>query len=116
MDYASFLEAKAVVDPPTGIPHAADVPLGSHPMPFQADIIRWALRRAVRLWTNEGDVVLSPFAGIGSEGVVSLEMGRQFVGFELKESYWRQAVMNLRETTARAASDLFADVGAGEAA
>jgi DNA modification methylase len=40
-------------------------------------------------------VVLSPFAGIGSEGYVSLQMGRQFVGFELKPSYFNCAVKNL---------------------
>lgn len=44
-----------------------------------------------------GDLVLSPFAGIGSEGVVALEEGRRFVGAELKESYYRQAARNLAE-------------------
>jgi DNA modification methylase len=50
-------------------------------------------------------VVLSPFAGIGSEGFVSLELGRRFVGVELKESYYRQAVLNLQATQKQ--SDLF---------
>ena len=63
-----------------------------HICPLQLDVIR----RAVRLWTNPGDVVLSPFAGIGSEGHVALEEGRRFVGAELKESYYRQAVANLK--------------------
>jgi DNA modification methylase len=40
--------------------------------------------------------VLSPFAGIGSEGYVAIEMGRRFIGVELKESYYRQAIDNLR--------------------
>ncbi len=62
-----------------------------HICPLQLDVIR----RALKLWTNEGDTVLSPFAGIGSEGYVSLEMGRRFVGIELKESYYKQAVRNL---------------------
>ena len=53
------------------------------------------IERAVRLWTNPGDLVLSPFAGIGSEGYVSLKMGRRFVGAELKRSYWEQARRNL---------------------
>lgn len=48
--------------------------------------------RAVTLWSNPGDVVLSPFMGIGSEGVVALRAARRFVGVELKASYFRQAV------------------------
>jgi hypothetical protein len=63
-----------------------------HICPLQLEVIR----RAVRLWTNPGDLVLSPFAGIGSEGVVSLEMDRRFVGVELKGSYYRQAAANLK--------------------
>jgi DNA modification methylase/superfamily II DNA or RNA helicase len=63
-----------------------------HIAPLQLEVIR----RAVRLWTNPGDLVCSPFAGIGSEGYVALEEGRRFVGAELKRSYWQQAVANLR--------------------
>ncbi|MDP3720797.1 MAG: DNA methyltransferase [Acidobacteriota bacterium] len=48
--------------------------------------------RAVVLWSNEGDTVLSPFMGIGSEGVVALRQRRRFIGSELKASYFRQAV------------------------
>jgi DNA modification methylase len=62
-----------------------------HICPLQLEVIR----RAVKLWTNPGDVVLSPFAGIGSEGHVSLQMGRRFVGAELKRSYYEQAARNL---------------------
>lgn len=62
-----------------------------HICPLQLEVIR----RGVELWTNPGDIVLSPFAGIGSEGYVAVEMGRRFVGVELKESYYRQAVTNL---------------------
>jgi DNA modification methylase len=62
-----------------------------HICPLQLGVIR----RAVKLWTNPGDVVLSPFAGIGSEGYVSLQMGRKFVGAELKRSYYEQAARNL---------------------
>ena len=47
------------------------------------------------LWTNPGDTVLSPFMGIGSEGYVAVQMGRKFVGVELKASYYRQASKNL---------------------
>jgi DNA modification methylase len=64
-----------------------------HLAPLQLDVIE----RAVRLWTNRGDVVLSPFAGIGSEGYVALKQGRRFVGVELKPAYWRVACGNLRE-------------------
>lgn len=58
-----------------------------HICPLQLDVIE----RAVVLWSNPGDVVLSPFMGIGSEGVQSMRLKRRFVGVELKESYWRQA-------------------------
>jgi hypothetical protein len=51
--------------------------------------------RALTLWSRRGDTVLSPFMGIGSEGVESLKLGRKFIGFELKENYFRQAVKNL---------------------
>jgi DNA modification methylase len=53
------------------------------------------VRRCIDLWTNPGDVVFSPFTGIGTAGYVALEMGRRFVGAELKPSYYRQAVANL---------------------
>lgn len=62
-----------------------------HICPLQLEVIR----RLMHLWTNPGDVVLSPFAGIGSEGYVALEMGRRFVGAELKASYYGQAARNL---------------------
>lgn len=67
-----------------------------HICPLQLQVIR----RGVELWSNEGDVVFSPFAGIGSEGYVALQMGRRFVGIELKRSYFEQAAKNL--STARA--------------
>lgn len=69
-------------------------------------------RRALRMWSNPGDVVLSPFMGIGSEGVVSIEEGRKFVGVELNPNYYRQAIKNLQDAECEgAAGDLFA-VGA----
>jgi DNA modification methylase len=74
-----------------------------HICPLQLDVIR----RGVMLWTNPDDIVLSPFMGIGSEGYVSLEMGRRFVGVELKSSYFAQAVANLNTATAKT-MDLFA--------
>lgn len=63
-----------------------------HICPLQLGVIR----RCIELWTNEGDIVLSPFAGIGSEGYVALEMGRKFLGVELKKSYFDTAVKNLK--------------------
>jgi DNA modification methylase len=62
-----------------------------HICPLQLGVIR----RCLGLWSNHGDLVWSPFMGIGSEGVVSLQMGRRFVGAELKASYYGQAVKNL---------------------
>lgn len=63
-----------------------------HICPLQLGLIE----RAVKLWSNRGDLVLSPFAGIGSEGYESIKAGRRFVGCELKPSYWRTACKNLR--------------------
>lgn len=62
-----------------------------HICPLQLDVIE----RAIELWSNPGDLVFSPFAGIGSEGYVALQMGRRFVGAELKRSYFDVAVKNL---------------------
>ena len=62
-----------------------------HICPLQLEVIR----RGIRLWTRPGDVVLSPFAGIGSEGHCAIQMGRKFVGVELKRSYYEQAARNL---------------------
>lgn len=62
-----------------------------HICPLQLDVIR----RGIHLWSNPGDLVLSPFAGIGSEGYVAIQEGRRFVGIELKESYYKQALANL---------------------
>lgn len=54
-------------------------------------------RRALRMWSNPGDVVFSPFMGIGSEGVVSMEEGRKFIGCELNPIYYRQAARNIAD-------------------
>ena len=56
------------------------------------------IERCIRLWSNRGDVILSPFAGIGSEGHVALKQSRRFVGIELKPEYWQVAVKNLQES------------------
>ena len=77
-----------------------------HICPLQLDVIR----RAMKLWSNPGDLVLSPFMGIGSEGFVALEMGRRFVGVELKRSYWEQSCRNLDMAQSQS-NDLFAMEG-----
>jgi DNA modification methylase len=64
-----------------------------HLCPLQLDLIE----RAIRLWSNKGDTVLSPFMGIGSEGWGALRTGRKFIGTELKEAYYKTAVKNLIE-------------------
>jgi DNA modification methylase len=68
-----------------------------HICPLQLGVIK----RAVELWTNPGDRILSPFSGIGSEGHVAREMGRRFVGVELKASYYNQACRNLANAGAQ---------------
>ena len=80
-----------------------------HICPLQLEVIR----RAVRLWSNPGDLILSPFMGIGSEGYVALQMGRKFVGVELKRSYWEQAWRNL-ESASCVDEGLFAGQGGAE--
>jgi hypothetical protein len=63
-----------------------------HICPLQLSVIR----RCIRLWSAPGDVVWSPFAGIGSEGYVAVQEGRKFIGAELKQSYYQQAAENIR--------------------
>lgn len=78
-----------------------------HICPLQLEVIR----RALRMWSRPGDIVLSPFAGIGSEGFVSIQESRRFVGIELKRSYFEQACRNLERATAeRKQSGLFDSV------
>ena len=77
-----------------------------HICPLQLDVIE----RAMELWSNPGDLVFSPFTGIGSEGYVSIEMGRKFVGSELKRSYWELAKRNLSEARETKETGLFAEL------
>ena len=62
-----------------------------HICPLQLQVIH----RGLQLWSNPGDTVLSPFGGIGSEGYESIKIDRKYVGVELKESYYNQAIKNL---------------------
>lgn len=72
-----------------------------HICPLQLDVIE----RCLQLWSNPGDVVLSPFMGIGSEGHVSLQLDRRFVGVELKGSYFAQAAANLERAASAKQSE-----------
>ncbi len=72
------------------------------PVKLQLDLIE----RALLLWSNLGDTVLSPFMGIGSEGVVSLKQRRRFIGVELKRAYFERACRHL-DATERGAATLF---------
>lgn len=64
-----------------------------HICPLQLEVIK----RCIELWSNPNDIVLDPFAGIGSTPYVALRMGRRGLGVELKESYYEQAVKNCNE-------------------
>lgn len=81
MDYQEYLKQKKIVHRSAGI-----------------DIDR-ATINPILFEFQKDLVVLSPFAGIGSEGYRALELGRRFVGIELKESYYRVAAANLRNAT-----------------
>lgn len=74
-----------------------------HICPLQLEVIR----RGIELWSNPGDTVLSPFAGIGSEGYIAIQSQRRFVGIELKQSYYAQMRANLH--AAQTQQDMFAD-------
>ena len=74
-----------------------------HVCPLQLQVIK----RGIELWTNKGDTVLTPFMGIGSEAYMAVKMNRKAIGIELKESYYRQAVANVKEATKERQPDLF---------
>jgi len=76
-----------------------------HICPLQLEVIE----RGIELWSARGDLVFSPFTGIGSEGYVALQMGRRFVGAELKKSYFDLAVRNLEDATKENTQDLFGE-------
>jgi len=83
-----------------------------HICPLQLTVIE----RCVRLFSNPGEIVFSPFTGIGSEGYTALRLGRRFYGCELKDEYHAAAVKNceraLAMRTAETTSGLFADSAA----
>jgi DNA modification methylase len=81
-----------------------------HLCPLQLDVIN----RAAVMWSNPGDAVFSPFAGIGSEGYAALKLKRRFIGTELKESYFRQACKYLTEAEREASAPTLFDAMAAE--
>lgn len=76
-----------------------------HICPLQLDVIE----RAMNLWTAKGDLVFSPFTGIGSEGYTAIKMGRKFIGSELKKSYYEVAIKNLNQAS-KTNIDLFSEI------
>jgi DNA modification methylase len=68
-----------------------------HVHPLQLDVID----RLVYLYTNPGEVVLTPFMGVGSEVYSPVSLGRKAIGIELKDSYYKQAIKNLKEVKSR---------------
>lgn len=64
-----------------------------HVHPLQLDVIE----RCVDLWSNPGEIILTPFMGVGSEVYKPVEMGRKAIGIELKDTYFKQAVENLKD-------------------
>lgn len=74
-----------------------------HMCPLQLDVIE----RCIHLWTNPGDLVASPFTGIGSEGYCAVKMGRRFIGAELKPQYWELAVQNIQDAKQAKTADMF---------
>ena len=78
--------------------------MSRHICPLQLPVIA----RALSLWTRPNDIVHSPFMGIGSEGYEALRLNRRFIGAELKQSYFAQAVLNLHAASTHAQTDLFA--------
>lgn len=96
------IKEMATLNPGSGASEADE----RHICPLQLPLIE----RCVRLWSNPGETVLSPFAGIGSEGYVAVQQRRKFVGIELKPSYWATACENLAKAESDAlAPSLFGD-------
>ncbi len=68
-----------------------------HVHPLQLDVID----RCVDLWSNPGEVVFTPFMGVGSEVYSPVSLGRKAIGIELKDSYYKQAIANLKAVKVR---------------
>lgn len=103
MSYAALLSRKRLV-----VADGRDPDDERHVCPLQLGTIE----RCVRLWSNPGEVVFSPFAGIGSEVYQAVKSGRKGVGVELKRRYFEVAVRNVRRAeNAASVGDLFSQAG-----
>jgi hypothetical protein len=89
--YASAFWDDIKIDHVLPYEEAKDPEDEEHPHPLQLQVIE----RAVTLWTNPGEIVLTPFMGVGSEVYQPVRMGRRAIGIELKPSYYRQALKNI---------------------
>lgn len=87
----------------TGWQYARESEDEKHVCPLQLEVIR----RCIRLYANPGDVCLDPFMGIGSTAFVAIEQSRNAVGFELKESYHRQAIANCERALEKRRTERF---------
>ncbi len=81
-----------------------------HICPLQLEVIK----RCICLWTNPGDIVLDPFAGIASTNYIALRLDRRTIGIELKDSYYTQAVANCEMAMGEPIIDIFDEVGGGD--
>jgi len=68
-----------------------------HVHPLQLDVIE----RCIVLWSNPKEIVFTPFMGVGSEVFSPVSMGRKAIGIELKDSYYKQAILNMKEAEKR---------------
>jgi len=86
------------------LPHrdAKDMEDEKHVHPLQLDVIE----RAVQMWSNPGEVVATPFMGVGSEVYGAVQSGRKGIGFELKRAYYNQAVINLENMDERSTEEV----------
>lgn len=82
-----------------------------HVHPLQLDVID----RALVLWSNPGEIILTPFMGVGSEVYGAVSAGRKAIGIELKESYYRQAIQNVKEAGRKQMEDTAPLFAAAEA-
>ena len=90
--YASAFWDDVRLDRVLPFKHARDQEDEKHVHPLQLDVID----RALVLWSNPGETVLTPFMGVGSEVYSAVRAGRRGIGIELKPAYYRQALMNLQ--------------------
>lgn len=79
----------------------------AHISPLQLDVIE----RCIDLWSNPGDIVFTPFLGIGSEVWAAVQSGRRGIGFELKDKYFRQARVNMRRDPEKVEADALGSIG-----